>query len=100
MMLCAAGFPIADGPCAECGAGFGELCRRMGEKLTAKGECVKLNISKGITIGILNAYDSHGTGRRNKAWVGTIKDENVDLPNLKAVDTWAKERGYSVTKLY
>lgn len=49
----------------------------------------------GQPVGKLQAVDSHGTGRSNKAWIGTIDGEEIDLPNLKAIDKWAKANGYT-----
>lgn len=49
----------------------------------------------GQPLGRLQAIDQHGCGRSNKAWIGTIDGEEVDLPNLKAVTTWAKSKGYT-----
>lgn len=48
----------------------------------------------GQRLGLLQAVDNHGCGRQNKAWIGKIDGEDVDLPNLKAVAAWAKEHGY------
>ena len=49
----------------------------------------------GQPVGTLCAIDQHGCGRANKAWIGTINGEEVDLPNLKAVAAWAKTNGYT-----
>jgi hypothetical protein len=49
----------------------------------------------GQPVGRLQACDQHGNGRSNKAWIGTINGEAVDLPNLKAVRDWAKRHGYT-----
>lgn len=48
----------------------------------------------GQPVGRLQACDVHDA-RSNKAWQGTINGEEVDLPNLRAVDAWAKRNGYS-----
>lgn len=62
-------------------------------------ECTLLRLFRGKTaLGDLQAVNVHGNGRSNKAWMGCIDGEEIDLPNLKAVEGWARSRGYRINR--
>lgn len=66
-----------------------------------KNECTTVQFQRdGHPCGQLDAYDHHGNGRSNKAWMGSCESTPIDLPNLKAVAAFAKAGGLTFTKLY
>jgi hypothetical protein len=67
--------------------------------MSRRKECTLLHVYiGGQQLGALEAIDVHGASRSNKAWVGKIEDEEIDLPNLKAVAAWARERGFEIDR--
>jgi hypothetical protein len=64
-------------------------------------ECVTIELlDDGIPMVTLDAADVHGNGRSNKSWWGMWHGVDIDLPNIAAVEAFAKEHKFTVRKLY
>lgn len=78
---------------------MGEGLKRTKAAARKSRECTLLYFwMGGQKCGELQACDVHGNGRSNKSWTGTVDGEEIDLPNMKAVAAWAKERGLEIER--
>lgn len=65
-----------------------------------RNECTELIVMEGSAeIARLTAYDVHSGSRHTKSWDGTVRGKVVELPNLKAVEVWARAAGFTIEKV-